>query len=174
MKNLKLTALFLALISFGCTKKGGGGDLTGQYFIKAKVEGAQKVCTVGIAGTRTTIANIGAVISLNGRYGSDPAYGGFDLSISAFKGIGTYLMGPGTIDVYPAVALYRWEGMTPTENYIYSSGGKNCSGKVVVTSYENNIIKGTFEFTGRNNDGTNGETKTVTDGSFEVKLNVLN
>ncbi|RYD72479.1 MAG: hypothetical protein EOP53_21850 [Sphingobacteriales bacterium] len=174
MKNLKLIALFLAFISFGCSKKGNGGEQTGQYFIKAKVEGALKECSAGIAGTKTTIDNLGVVISLNGRYGSDPAFGGFDLSISGFKGVGTYLMGPGTIDVYPAIALYRWDGKTPPENYIYSSGGKNCSGKMVVTSYANNIIKGTFEFTGRNNDGNTGETKTVTNGSFEVKLNILN
>lgn len=166
MKNLKLIILLLIATNslLGCKKKGGGSK-DNTYYLKATVDGTLIESSASIDGT---INKQGNNLGIYGRYDGNVA--GLDINLTQFTGPGTYALTPASDLTRPLLGsgIYRID-KTSRENHIFSTALNNGSGKVVVTSYENNILSGTFEFKGYN---TSGELKTVSNGSFRVKLKV--
>jgi hypothetical protein len=164
MRTLKLIVFILTatVTLFGCKKKAGGAK-NDTYYFKATVDGVVKESSTSIDAN---ISKDGKLLGIYGRYGGNVA--GFDINITQFTGPGTYIMTPASDLSKPLVGIgiYR-EDNNPRENHIYSTSLDNGTGKVIVTSYENNIISGNFEFKGLSQIGT---SKTVTNGSFRAKL----
>ncbi len=76
---------------------------------------------------------------------------------------GTYEVGPSNPENFLSWAV----GDGTVNTYAASSSGG--SGTVTITELNNNIARGTFEFTGVNFDQ---ETKTITNGSFTANLSI--
>lgn len=153
MKMMKqiLGALLVTFLVAGCSKSNDAGT-TSTYFMQAKVDG-----TLYKSDLSTQASLSSNVLSLAGRWNSG---GGFTFAIPNYTGPATYNLGSGNFST--AVLTL---GTTANDSYVSSvvSG----AGSIVVTSLANNVVKGTFSFTGRNNAGTN---KQVTEGQFELKL----
>jgi hypothetical protein len=157
---LAVSTLMFTIVLFGCSKKSGEEEETSQFYFKAKVDG-KIIESKTVTGSYSKNPNH---LSLYGRLANPDQQGGFDIEIFPFAGVGTYLMKVQTIDNTLGVLRINKE---PLANYVYSSNVKGCSGKVVITSYDNGIIKGTFEFTAASK---TSEKKSVTEGSFEIKV----
>ncbi|MNY12412.1 hypothetical protein D3C86_1454920 [compost metagenome] len=143
----------------GCKKKGGGSK-SDTYYFRGRADGALMASTSGITGSLRTSPV--SQLTLFGRYGAETNFGGFDLSLIPFNGPGTYPLGR----MEQSLGLFRLDKQ-PLANYVYSSATEGSSGSVIVTSFSNNVVRGKFEFTAKNN---LGESKTVTEGEFEVKV----
>lgn len=173
MKNLKLIALILMATAtlFGCRKKGVGGAKDDTYYFKANVNGALKESRLSLTGEigEGDVNDPSLAVSIYGNFVSGQSGGeGLEMHIFQYTGLGTYILTPVSDHSRPNLGngTYR-EATEPRQNYIFSSSLDGGTGKIIVTTFENNIISGTFEFKGVSPVGT---SRTVTNGSFKVKL----
>jgi hypothetical protein len=152
MQQLLAALLFSTLLFTACKKSDdntGGGS--GANFMRGKVDGTLYNSTLAIDGSLNS-----GVLGLGGRWNP----GGFTFAITNFTGVGTYNFGPGNMHT-AIVTMGLNQADTYTANPVLGSGS------LVVTSYANKVVKGTFSFTGRNNANA---AKSVTEGEFQVTL----
>jgi len=161
MKNLKtlsLFALFLIVSLFSCQKPivfvegsgpGGGNLPTVTTYMKGKVNGVMLTCT-NVTAALMPISETQNTLQILGFKGNE----GFNLMLNNYKGIGTY-------DLFSDIGTYVGNVLDP--NMAYHSE----SGTVRITEATSKYAKGVFEFKGVNGDG---ETKTITEGSFQISL----
>lgn len=122
--------------------------------MSAKVEGQEFKATLSVQATVS-----GTVFSFAGTANaSASSVRQINIAITDYKGVGTYgFTNPGNVATWT-------EGLTADKMFIanFILG----SGQVVVTEVANGRAKGTFEFTGSNGE----QTKTITEGKFDVKI----
>lgn len=156
----KLFILLLALtFTFSsCKKEEEDTAPNSEGSITAKVNGQPFDATLSVqatlsssvfafAGSGTTSAN--DVRQIN-------------ISIADYNGTGTY-----NFSVAGSTAIWS-EGTSASD--IYTANFIIGSGQVVITEVTDSEIKGTFEFTGSNAGGGGSETRTITEGKFNVKI----
>ena len=137
MKKQYLIRLSLVLLLFAggiaCKKSSGSGDGS-EGTMSAKVDGALQTCDLAI---EATLSN--GVLGLGGRWSSG---GGFTMSIPGFTNTtGAFNLGSGNMNI-AVVTL----GLNATDTY--TANPVTGSGKIIITSFSDDNIKGTFEFVG--------------------------
>lgn len=172
LKTVSLSiALLIAMISCNkdddnATDSPAGGD----FYLTAKIDGTDFTADLGDpatwgafkyhAGTLTIsvaddVANVGqGTIMIN--------------LLSSYKGAGTYTVGVGSTG--NNYARYT-QGSMATGNLnswnAETSHNASGTGTVTVTSDANNIVEGTFGYTGYS---TNGSSKKISEGKFRLKI----
>ncbi|WP_157097995.1 hypothetical protein [Niabella ginsenosidivorans] len=173
----------VATLLFSCSKKDGNAA-SGEngFYMKGTFDGKEMDCGNYLAGHLNHINNGNGTTSvqliLDGRWYNTPSpspsdIGGYELVINNFpEKTGTYLMAPSGQYVYESHGLL-WISMDEaSENTnIYGTVGDGIRGKTFIESFIDNIVAGTFEFKGKNN---NSGTKSVTKGSFRMKYDINN
>lgn len=152
MKYLKiiLPAFLLCTILSSCSKNDADGSANGT--MTAKVEGVPFNATVAAgASISSNVLSIAAT-------GAD---GQINLTIPGYIGAGTYSIGPAS----NVVAVYTITTSPFTGHTANMVAG---SGSITFTEPAAGRVQGTFNFTGYNS--TLATFKTITDGSFNIKL----
>lgn len=171
MKNFNKTILVLLAVlavSLGsCSKSDDGGSdpQGGTGTFKAKVNGNS---FTGMEGTVMAITSAdGSVFAVSG--GTMESENLQIVISQGFDGVGTYdlgLMNIGTYSYLPDAS-----NPDPSTVVIYSTVGTQSAGQLRVSSYDGNVAKGTFSFTGANLNNPN-DTVSVTDGEFNIEVTV--
>ena len=152
MKNIFFAAL--ALLSLGITGCGGLFDNVEGGSMSAKVDGENFKANIAVVAT--------IVDSIFTVTGSATVAEQLQLIIQDFDGEGTYEITSGIDERNQA----RWTAtIDPTETY--TTIGSLGTGKVVITSYDGDNVKGTFEFTAKNTDEVEVE---ITEGEFDAEI----
>ena len=167
MKNaieiLRKASLLLFFLAFMACNHDDGQDVSksGEEF-SADVAGVGTVSASKdfdtVAGTKISAAGA-TIIALQG---TDNSGKGFMLRLSTYTGAGTYSLGFGNI---ANTATYIG-GTSMGEQY--STAYQGTSGSITVTSDNNEVIEGTFEFVGKVNNTSSAVT--VSNGKFKVKF----
>jgi hypothetical protein len=171
MKTIKQFGLLLAMaittLLTSCSGSDGGGESASLGTLKAKVAGsnftsmsAATFATKQVVGSTTTIIIQGSDASgkaiqlmLNGTNGSA---GTFEISDTAtISAIGSYI----EANISNPMASQTWAA--PYEN-------AGATGSITISEISDTNVKGTFTFTGKNQNGT--DTKQITDGAFNVNF----
>lgn len=156
MKTINISLLVLVAVVLCSCKKKENADSSNTTFMKAVVDGIAITCDA----TSGAYNKKDKILSFYGRQADNK--GGFDFNIFPFTGeTGTYVL---TTNNKSYVALYRTSDTVP-ENNIYSS--VYGSGELVITSYENNVVTGTFKMVLVNEKGVK---KTISNGEFKAKV----
>jgi Family of unknown function (DUF6252) len=164
MKNV-LIIFLMSLTVMACNKSDddGGDDpqvATGTF--KAQVDGAS---FEGIEGTVVAQVNSGTLSISGGTSDSE----NLQMIIVSFDGTGTYPLNFTNLGTYS----YLPDPSNPDPNtvVVYTTVGDATgnNGELKVSSYDGNIIKGTFTFTGFNLDDMS-DTVSVTSGQFEIEV----
>lgn len=164
MKNLKSLLLLIILSIFGfsaCQKdivfvegSGPGGTLPPSYTTKmsAKVDGVLVQCE--FATSQEYVDFDGKkILQINGL--KNPQ--GFTLTWQNFKGVGTY----NAADLTSYGSYVAGIANPLADSYFAKSG------VLKVTTFNNKVIIGTFEYKAANADGV---VKTISEGQFEISL----
>lgn len=164
MKNIKSLLLLIILTPFGfsaCQKdivfvegSGPGGTLPPSYTTKmsAKVDGVLVQCEFATAQEYVDIDGK-KILQINGL--KNPQ--GFTLTWQNFKGVGTY----NAADLTSYGSYVSGIADPLTDSYFAESG------VIKITTYNNKVIIGTFEYKAAN---ANGVVKTITEGQFVISL----
>lgn len=120
------------------------------------------ICPTGSANFSTDLQSLHIV----GRIKSGDTFTGLDLFLMPFTGKGTYNLGGNNI----SIGQYYLTADGNANNAYSTAGTALGIGKVVVNSYTNGVVNGTFEFTAAN---SNGGSKKVTNGSFSCRVTTL-
>ncbi|MGC4040292.1 MAG: DUF6252 family protein [Flavobacterium sp.] len=166
IKNLGLAiVLAVTTIFTSCSSSdgdGGGGGNAALGTITAKVGGAS--FTSMSAATAATHQSTMLIIQ-----GSDATGKAIQLMLSGVTAAGTYeisntagisvIANYTEVNVSNPMASQAWAA--PYEN-------SGVAGSITITSLTDTNVQGTFNFTGKNQNGT--DTKAVTDGSFNVNF----
>jgi len=169
MKNFKKSILVLmavVAVSLTSCKKdddGGGGGGAASGVVQAKVSGSNYKSDAAL--TTAILTNSGGTSSLtitantmNGRNISLSIIGGFD-------GAGSYNIGGGA-NVFGNASYTEIDVANPMDAEIWSAPfDESVAGEINVSEVSNTNIKGTFNFKGKNADGS---FKEITEGSFNV------
>ena len=166
MKTMKYAMIVLLMsLTIACNKSDddGGEDpqvTTGTF--KAQVDGGS---FEGIEGTVVAQLNSGTMAISGGTNASE----NLQMIVMGFDGTGTYPLNFTNIGTYS----YLPDPNNPDPNtvVVYTTVGDAMgnNGEVKVSSYDGNIIKGTFTFTGFNLDNMS-DTVSVTSGQFEIEV----
>lgn len=163
------------LLLTGCSKNDGGPDNTSaKYYFSAKIDGVKKESEkkeiYGMHAQVLYTEGIGNQLLVSGRWRTsttDPKeLGGIDLLVQPFpKQKGTFPVG---ISSSFNVISY-WVDMSPVDENedVYSTEQPGVAGKIVIESFSNGEIRGTFESTAKNE---NGKMVKITDGSFYMPV----
>ncbi len=164
----KTIFVFMAVVALSVTscKKdddggGGGGAVAGT--VKAKVSGSDYKSEVTLTSAiRVDVDGTSSVTitsnTMNGR--------NLTLSImTGFDGVGTYNIGGGA-NVFGNASYTEVDIANPTDAQIWVAPyDESVAGEIKVSEVTSTNIKGTFNFRGKNADGS---FKDITDGSFNV------
>ncbi|PKP26840.1 MAG: hypothetical protein CVU03_01360 [Bacteroidetes bacterium HGW-Bacteroidetes-2] len=167
MKNtmyLMLIGLALIFTTTSCSSNDDGGDggNAASGIVKAKVNGTNISSTKQL--TTATQVDAGGVTTVLIQ-GTNMDGKGFNFTINGFEGIGTYPIGGGA-NIFVVANYVEGNAQNPLETQIWTAPyDTSVSGEIQISEVTATTIKGTFEFTGKNNDGT---FKTITEGSFNV------
>lgn len=169
MKNIMYTMLIaLALIftTASCSKDDDGGDGgdAASGIVKAKVDGTlvssttQLTTAIIITGGGNTTASIQGT-NMDGK--------GFNFTINGYEGVGSYNIGGGA-NVFVVANYIEGNAANPAATKIWTAPfDDTVAGEINISESSDTKIKGTFEFTGKDADGT---TKVITEGSFNVNI----
>lgn len=171
MKTFKKTILVLmavVAVSLTSCKKdddGGGGGNAAAGTVSAKVSGSSynsepmltSASHVESNGVRTLLISSN---TMNGR--------NITLGINAgFEGVGEYVIGGGP-NVFVSGSYTEVDAANPMDAQIWLAPyDESVAGKINISEFSDTTIKGTFNFKGKNADGT---FKDVTEGSFNVNF----
>ncbi|WP_460218076.1 DUF6252 domain-containing protein [Psychroserpens sp. MEBiC05023] len=178
MRNFKHLMLFvmvgslLSLTSCSSDDDGGGSGSAGAGTIVAKIDGTS-FQSMSISST-ATIANNGQNLVIIGSNSDGRA---FSFTVFGYAGTGTYPIGGGA-----NIA----NGASYTETDVDLNNPQNTTteiwqapyddtqvGELRVSEQTETTLKGTFDFTCKNVGGDQS-VKTITDGSFNLDIQVVN
>lgn len=155
--KVALFGIFIAFVA--CS---GDENPTGNEEISASVSGVGTFTSSKdfdtVFGTKVVI---GTATTLNIQ-GTDNSGKGFLLRISSYDGPGTYELGVAALE-----NLAIWIN-GPTAGDQYSTAYSGTSGSIVVSADAEEVVEGTFGFTGKLSDTS--AAKTITNGKFKVNL----
>ncbi len=167
-----ILTVFVAVMMSSCSSDGdggGGGGTAPEGTVKAKV-GGSNFTSMEMATTAQRISSGGSTYMI--------AIAGTTANASSSKTIQLILNGvdgqPGTFQIgeegsISAVASYTETLMSnPMDAIVWAAPyeGSGITGSITISEINDTNVKGTFTFTGKNQDGT--DTKQVTDGAFNV------
>ncbi len=171
MKTIKKTILVLmavVAVSLTSCKKdddGGSGGNAASGTVKAKVSGAgytsEPMLTSAVqssgGGTNSLMITSN---TMNGKNITLTISGGFD-------GVGEYTIGGGA-NVFVSGSYTEVDVNNPTDAQVWQAPfDDTVAGKINISEVTSTAVKGTFNFKGKN---TNGTFKDVTEGSFNVNF----
>ncbi|MFN0151339.1 MAG: DUF6252 family protein [bacterium] len=175
-KQLGATAVFalmLALAAFGGCGGGGSGGPTGtdddddpqlgEHFITAKIDGATWVSEFGSenGGVPLVIPGLYSVVGIT--LGASDGYT-LSISLANIGGTGDYPLGVGPSVPGGSVLLSNASDG-------WSSPQSGADGLITITAISDSSITGTFNVTLTPFSGGASGTKTLTDGSFNLRVN---
>lgn len=167
MKNtmyMMLIALALVFTATSCSKDDDGGDGgdAASGIVKGKADGVLVTSTKQL--TSATIINAGGTSTVSIQ-GTNMDGKGFNFTINGFEGTGTYNIGGGA-NVFIVANYIEGNATNPLDTKIWTAPfDDTVAGEINISESSDTTIKGTFEFTGKNDDGT---FKEITEGSFNV------
>jgi len=171
MKTIKntlcLAVICLSLVFTGCNKNDDGGATTsaGPGTLSAKVDGASYSGDVVALATEITAGGVTTI-----RLQSSDATGkAILILINAFNGVGTYEFSTATSIAH--VATYTEANIsnpTATKSWVAPYSGSGLVGQVAVSEKTATAIKGTFNFSGKEQNGTT--MKVITEGAFNLNF----
>lgn len=144
---LGVVALFVAISFSACT------ELSDELEMTCKVDGKDFTATVVAA----TLKN--DVLGVTGTQGTDEQ---IQIILNECTTTGTYEINLNLTEKH----IGGYSNGTSNENLYVSSGGLG-TGSVVISTYTDTNVEGTFQYTAKNADG---EEVTITDGSFKSKI----
>ncbi len=171
MKTFNKTILVLfAVIAVSLTscKKdddGGGEGSAGSGTLAAKVEGSNYKSDASLTSATRTDANGTSTVlitanTLNGKNMTLSIIGGFD-------GVGTYNIGGGA-NVFGNASYTEVDVANPMNAQTWVAPyDESVAGEIKVSEVSSTKIKGTFNFKGKNADGS---FKQISEGSFNVNF----
>jgi len=171
LNNLKRIALtlFISAALFACKSddEGGSGGDAASGTVEAKVAGSNyKSDKQGTQAQRIESQGTTTILITSNEFSSGK---NITLTISSgFDGIGTYQIGGGP-NVFVNAQYVEGNANDPLDSQIWSAPfDESVAGEINVSAVSDSNIKGTFSFTGKNEDGS---FKEVTEGSFNVDFN---
>lgn len=154
--------LVCSVVFVGCKKDDEdenpdeGTELAGGS-MSAKVDGQAFEATLAVQATVS-----GNVFAFAGTANSSTSVRQININIADYQGTGTY-----NFTTIGSSAI--WSEGTSADR-IFTANFLVGSGQVNITEVANGRAKGTFEFTGSNAGGGGSETRTITEGKFDVKI----
>lgn len=167
MKNtmyMMLIALALVFTATSCSKDDDGGDGgdAASGIVKGKADGVLVTSTKQL--TSATVINAGGTSTVSIQ-GTNMEGKGFNFTINGFEGTGTYNIGGGA-NVFVVANYIEGNASNPAATKIWTAPfDDTVAGEINISESSDTTIKGTFEFTGKDADGT---FKEITEGSFNV------
>lgn len=179
MKTIKQIGLALAIIFSltlsscgGSDDGGGGGGSAANGTIKAKV-GSSNFTSMQIASfaTKQQISGAGYTIILQG---SDASGKAIQLILNGVDGQpGTYqISDTGNISAIGTYTEVNISNPLNSQTWAAPYDDSGVVGSVTISEITDTNIKGTFNFTGKNQDGT--DTKAITNGAFNLDFTTGN
>ncbi|WP_295337704.1 DUF6252 family protein [Flavobacterium sp.] len=172
MKTIKKIGLFFAIalvsLTTSCSSddNGGGGSNATLGTIRAKVAGSNYTSMeMGTFATRQVIGGLTSIIV----QGSDASGKAIQIVITGYDGLGSYEISEDA--AISTVASYIESNISdPMNSLVWAAPYENSgvAGTVTVTEISETNVKGTFNFTGKNQAGE--DTKVVTNGAFNVNF----
>ncbi len=168
MKNLKHTlfvAMAVSIMSIlSCSKDDDGGSAgnTGEGTITATVNG-QQFTTLEITSAANTATGGGNVtLVLQGNTASQ----GVGMIINGYTGVGTYELSDSNI--FTTANYVEPNASDPLNTQIWNAPYQDSGvvGEINVAEDANGRVKGTFNYTAKNQN--DGSVKTISDGSFDL------
>lgn len=173
LKLLTYVSLASTIYFSSCKKEdapGGGNNSNTEGVISAKVDGIA-VSTESITGAANLVESVGT-LTMQGNTGGTSSKT-FQFTVNGFQGTGVYIIGGNnTVAVsasYTEMVVSLSNPGSPqsqTWQAPYSGGAE--VGKITITDLSSNNVKGTFEFTAKNNN--DNSMKTITEGTINLKL----
>lgn len=171
MKTFNKTILVLmavmAISLTSCKKDDDGGDGgdAASGTLSAKVSGANYISDAALTSATRSDANGTStlVITANTMNGKN-----MSLSIMAgFEGVGSYDIG-GAANVFGNASYTEIDVANPTDAEMWVAPyDESVAGKINISEITSARVKGTFNFRGKNADGS---FKDITEGSFDVNF----
>lgn len=158
-----LMAFAAAVSSCKSDDDGGGGGTAASGTVKAKVAGSNYSSEPSFTTATLIEANGSRTISITAN-----TLNGKNITISViggFEGVGSYNIGGGA-NVFGNASYTEVDTSNPTDAQIWSAPyDDTVAGEINVSEVTDTNIKGTFNFRGKNEDGS---LKEITEGSFNV------
>lgn len=150
MRYARMAAAMLALMATACLDTSDPNANAGPPPMSATIEGTEWHAT-GVFVTPSETA-----ITLQGT--NEASNAALSMAITA--------TGPGTYQVVPGSGSAAYVGITTGQ--VWSTLGDGASGSIVVTTFANRHITGTFNFTAVPSSGGATGNVHVTDGKFDL------
>ncbi len=166
-KSILVLMAVMAVSLTSCKKDDDGGDggNAGSGTVKAKVAGSNYSSDAALTSATRTDSNGTSSVTitantLNGKNITLSIIGGFD-------GVGSYNIGGGA-NVFGNASYTEIDVSDPMNAEIWVAPfDESVAGKISVSEVSSTKIKGTFNFKGKNDDGS---FKEITEGSFNVNF----
>ncbi len=166
-KTILVVMAVVAISLTSCKKDddGGGGGGAASGTVQAKVAGSEYKSDAALTSAVRTDANGTSSVmitanTMNGRNITLSIMGGFE-------GVGTYDIGGGA-NVFGNASYTEVDVANPSDSETWVAPfDSTIAGKISVSEVSDTSIKGTFNFKGKNADGT---FKEITEGSFDVNF----
>ena len=171
MKTIKntlyLAVICLSVVFTGCNKSDDGGAATSASSgtLSAKVDGSNFSGGVVALATEITAGGVNSVRL----QASDATGKAILILINAFNGVGTYEFS--TASSIAHIATYTEANIsnpTATKSWVAPYAGSGLVGQVAVSEKTATTIKGTFNFSGKEQNGTT--MKVITEGAFNLNF----
>lgn len=177
MKTMKQFGLMLTMVAAtllsSCSgdDNGGGGGSAANGTIKAKIAGSNFNGSVASFAMKQSVGAGAYMITLQG---SDASGNALQLILNGVDGQ------PGTFEISQSAGITAVGSYTKininTSNPMASTyttwaapyEGSGVAGSITISEITDTTIKGTFNFTGKNQEGT--DTKAVTNGAFNLNF----
>lgn len=168
-KTILLLMAVIAISMTSCSKDDDGGDdpAGGTGTFSAKVDGDTFTSLEGTVAGQLTNAGPTKVLAISAGTSQSE---NLQMVVTTFDGVGTYDLNFTNIGTYS----YLPDPSNPDPNSVVifsTANGQSSNGQLKVSSYEGNVVKGTFSFTGYNLDNLS-QSVTVSDGQFNIEVTV--
>lgn len=173
MNTIKKTILVLmavVAVSLTSCKKdddGGGGGSAGSGQIVANIGGTN---FSSLAITSAARISTGGGVTIVTLQGNDSSGNAIVMIINGFEGPGTYEFTDENVFVTGSYMKIDVNNPTDAQTWSAPYNGSGVVGNIKVSEKTDALIKGTFNFTGKNMNG-DGSLKNITDGSFNLNFN---
>ncbi len=171
MKSLRQSifySLLIATLIFTACKKdddGGGGGDAPSGILKAKVSGTAYTSESSLTSATVVNSNGASTLSITAN-----TMNGKNITLGiggGFEGVGSYDIGGGA-NVFVTASYTEVDVANPMDAQMWVAPyDTSVAGKINISEVTDTSIKGTFNFKGKNADGT---FKDVTEGSFNVNI----